>query len=65
MRSRIQDNKNRPWFAWFPVSVYDWQADGRRTVWLETVSRAEVGYYWDRYYVYSINFEKYQERLND
>ena len=55
MKFKVQDNKSRPWFAWFLVRVYDYTEEANRVVWLETVMRAEVGYSWDRYYKYSIN----------
>jgi hypothetical protein len=55
MKFKVQDNKSNPWFAWFPVRVYDYTEEAHRTVWLETVMRAEVGHSWDRFYIYSIN----------
>jgi len=32
------------WFAWYPVTVFDWSANQWITCWLQTVTRRKTGY---------------------
>jgi hypothetical protein len=47
-------NTTRSWFAWYPVTAYDWQAQTYCKVWLESVEAVPRFYRdscWNEYYV--------------